>query len=81
MACSSCGKKISENLGKCKTCIILSFTLSIVSWLIIIYALPLLNQTLSKYLTILLTIWALLFSLLFIAHMFAYLNDRFKTLK
>lgn len=78
MACSSCGKKISDNLGKCKKCIILSFTLSVISWLFIVYALPLLKHTLTFYLTPIVIFWASLFSLLFIAHIFGYLNDKFK---
>lgn len=80
MACSSCGKKLSDNLGKCKKCVILSFTLSIILWFITLYGLPLIEQqSLIFYLKPLVIIWASLFSLLFIAHVLGYLKEKLKS--
>ena len=79
MGCSSCGKNnLGEKLGKCKDCIIASVISSVIFWLFWYHSIQLFGNTAGKYRGYIFLFLAIFVSLLFIAHILAYLNDRRK---
>lgn len=78
MACSSCGKNLNEKLGKCNTCMMMSlfstalfFTLYLTSNFIFG------EGTVNHYIKLIFLFCSVLMGLLFIAHILAYLTNKF----
>lgn len=76
MACSSCGKNLNEKLGKCNICMMMSLLSTLLFLALYLTSNFIFGQgVLNQYIKPVFLFFSVLMGLLFIAHIFAYLNN------